>query len=95
MIDAGRLEQTMKPGWFGPKRIGIGASPRSWQGWVVIVVMLALLAALVRYCKQPLQTAMGLPSPIVTIAILAVWFAILLGIIALTYEDDRKPDGRK
>lgn len=23
----------VKRGWFGPKRIGWGASPASWQGW--------------------------------------------------------------
>ncbi|WP_426040550.1 hypothetical protein [Brevundimonas sp. TWP2-3-4b1] len=23
----------MKRGWFGPKRLGWGASPASWKGW--------------------------------------------------------------
>lgn len=23
----------VKRGWFGPKRIGWGASPASWEGW--------------------------------------------------------------
>lgn len=34
----------LKRGWFGPKRIGWGASPATWQGWaatgVFIVAML-------------------------------------------------------
>jgi hypothetical protein len=80
----------MKPGWFGPKRFGFGASPKTWQGWAVMVAMLALLAVLIRYCKHPLQVATGLPGPLVNAAIVIVWLAIMFGIIALTYEDDRK-----
>jgi uncharacterized membrane protein len=31
--------------WFGPKRFGIGWSPRTWEGWALIgaVVLAALL----------------------------------------------------
>lgn len=35
----------MKRGWFGPKLFGIGVSPASWQGWLVLVVFLAAMAA--------------------------------------------------
>ena len=28
----------MKP-WFGPKRWGIGLSPRSWEGWLLTVAV--------------------------------------------------------
>jgi hypothetical protein len=32
------------PEWFAPKRYGIGSGlPISWQGWVVLLVYLALL----------------------------------------------------
>ena len=34
----------VKRGWFGPKRIGWGASPASWQGWAATgVFILAML----------------------------------------------------
>ena len=37
--------------WFGPKRIGWGYRPQTWQGWLimlaftVIVVLIAVLAS--------------------------------------------------
>lgn len=41
------------PGWFAPKRYGIGAGlPIRWQGWVLLVGYLVLLGAagfLLRY----------------------------------------------
>ncbi|WP_426699739.1 hypothetical protein ACPPVV_09920 [Rhodanobacter sp. Col0626] len=24
--------------WFGPKRFGIGYGPRTWQGWVTVLI---------------------------------------------------------
>ena len=30
--------------WFGPKRFGIGYGPRTWQGAVVTVVLVLLVA---------------------------------------------------
>ena len=37
--------QTRKPRkpWFGPKRFGYGISPQTWQGWVVVVGVCAIL----------------------------------------------------
>jgi Ni/Fe-hydrogenase subunit HybB-like protein len=37
--------------WFGPKRIGYGLRPQTWQGWLVTVGFVAvviLIAALTR-----------------------------------------------
>ncbi|MGI8880343.1 MAG: hypothetical protein ACR2KJ_07535 [Jatrophihabitans sp.] len=37
--------------WFGPKRIGLGLRPQTWQGWLivlvlaVVIIVLAVLAA--------------------------------------------------
>ena len=30
--------KTAKTYWFGPKRVGVGYGPRTWQGWVAIGV---------------------------------------------------------
>jgi hypothetical protein len=30
-----------KKAWFGPKRLGWGISPHSWQGWLVTAFCLA------------------------------------------------------
>lgn len=37
--------------WFGPKRIGFGLRPQTWQGWAVItafVVVVLVIVDLVR-----------------------------------------------
>jgi hypothetical protein len=34
--------------WFGPKRIGWGWSPRSWEGWLVVGLSVAAVVALKR-----------------------------------------------
>jgi uncharacterized membrane protein len=37
-----------KKPWFGRKRVGVGWSPRTWQGWLVIVLVVAAIV-LVRW----------------------------------------------
>lgn len=32
---------TGKRSWFGPKRVGWGIRPQTWEGWAVTVVVLA------------------------------------------------------
>lgn len=27
--------------WFGPKHVGFGLRPQTWQGWVVIILVVA------------------------------------------------------
>lgn len=34
--------------WFGQKRIGFGLRPRTWQGWVVTIVVLAVFVVIAR-----------------------------------------------
>jgi hypothetical protein len=85
----------MKPGWFGPRKLGFGITPKSWQGWAVIGVLTVLLVLAVRYCSQPLQAATGLSGKLVNTGFGIVWLAALLGIAALTYVDDRDPRDRK
>jgi hypothetical protein len=29
--------------WFGPKRLGFGYRPQTWQGWAITAVMTALV----------------------------------------------------
>jgi hypothetical protein len=33
--------------WFGPKRIGWGIRPQTWQGWLVTLVLAAVLATVI------------------------------------------------
>jgi hypothetical protein len=29
--------------WFGPKRIGYGLRPQTWQGWTLVLAFCALM----------------------------------------------------
>ncbi len=31
--------------WFGPKRVGFGIRPQTWQGWLVVLIVLAVFTA--------------------------------------------------
>ena len=35
--------------WFEPKRYGYGATPITWQGWVFIICVIALIILLAAY----------------------------------------------
>lgn len=43
---------TNPPGkWFGPKRIGYGLRPQTWEGWLIVLggtVAIIFVAALLR-----------------------------------------------
>ena len=31
--------------WFGPKRVGWGIRPQTWQGWLITAVVIAAILA--------------------------------------------------
>jgi hypothetical protein len=33
--------------WFGPKRIGYGLSPQTWQGWLITAAFVAVITLIV------------------------------------------------
>jgi len=71
----------MKRGWFGPKLIGWGASPASWEGWVatlVFVVALIGVSLLFRGNTAIAWTARG--------AVLAAYLAV----VALTFSSSAR-----
>ena len=35
--------------WFGPKRIGWGISPQTWQGWTLTLAFCAAVAVLIHF----------------------------------------------
>ncbi|NLT35133.1 MAG: hypothetical protein GXX83_04480 [Gaiellales bacterium] len=47
---------TRKP-WFGPRRLGWGWTPITWQGWVVSLVLLAAILAAAWLLTSALRTA--------------------------------------
>lgn len=40
-------DQTHRP-WFGPKRIGYGLRPQTWQGWLIMLVLVIIIAIVVK-----------------------------------------------
>ena len=77
------MKRITKKRWFGPKIVGWGPAPKSWEGWVVTVVWLASLVLTLLY----LHSINSLY--IVNIAIVIVIAAIiLLFVAALTYGSD-------
>lgn len=67
----------MRKGWFGPKRIGWGFAPRTWEGWTVTLVFVAGVVAAVR-----------LAGPASLYTVLPVWLVLFLLVAWATYEAD-------
>jgi hypothetical protein len=70
-------------GWFGPKLIGYGIGPRSWQGWLVSAIAIAALVG--HRWFQPQQ--FGLPPRARPALAVAIGVAFLL-VIWVTYDED-------
>jgi len=43
--------QPLKPNqpWFGPKRVGYGYSPRTWQGWLILIILVIVVILVTRF----------------------------------------------
>lgn len=76
----------MGKGWFGPKRIGWGISPRSWQGWLVTLGLLLGVAVSTRWLAPALSEMAGIDRAYITAMIVIAWLAAYIVIIWLTYE---------
>ncbi len=76
----------MAKGWFGPKTIGWGISPKSWQGWVVSLAILLGVAASTRWLVPALSEMWGVDRIPITAIAVGAWIAIYGVIIWLTYE---------
>ena len=72
----------MSDHWFKPRRYGFGATPSTWQGWLVIAVFVVAMVG-------TSAALMGPPQPRVGLFILAV----LAETLALVEFCRRKTDG--
>jgi hypothetical protein len=68
------MTEENKP-WFGPKRIGFGISPKSWQGWLTIFVYIAVVLATLRLLRTPHPAATTVVLVIATIALIVIMIA--------------------
>ena len=79
------MKRITKKRWFGPKYVGWGPAPKSWEGWLVTVVWLASLVLIIFY----LHSINSLN--IINIAIVIIFAAIiLLSVAALTYGSEKE-----
>ena len=44
--DSGRSGSGRKP-WFGPNRVGLGYHPQTWQGWGILIAVIAVIVIVV------------------------------------------------
>ncbi len=47
----------MKKRWFRRKRYGFGWTPNTWQGWLVTLAYIVVLATFFYYCDLNLDTS--------------------------------------
>ncbi len=81
------MKRITKKRWFGPKIVGYGPGPKSWEGVVVTVVWLASLIITLLY----LHSIHSLT--IINIAIVIIVAAIIiLTIAALTYGPEEEQE---
>ena len=71
-------------GWFGPKRIGYGIGPRSWQGWLATAVVLGGVLSIAGWFHPD---RFGLPLWTKPGAVIALGLAYL-ALVGAAYDPD-------
>ncbi len=66
------MRRVTKEPWFGPKRLGWGWRPITWQGWV-LTLLLTLLAVGVRVEFGKSALAFGLGAALILVFALLAW----------------------
>jgi hypothetical protein len=70
--------------WFKPKRYGYGATPVTWQGWVLILGTVAVMVAASVYLRRTEEHYWGLA---------AMFGFDAIALIALAIVVSRRTDG--
>jgi hypothetical protein len=71
--------------WFKQKMFGWGWTPVKWQGWLVIVVYVALLIAATKTIDQ------SAPKDAVPYTFLAIVILLTAALFFVTYKKGEKP----
>jgi hypothetical protein len=62
--------------WFGPKRIGWGYSPRTWEGWLATLAYIVSMVTVPRYAARQFgHEALAVSFVLLTLVFLgvAIW----------------------
>jgi FtsH-binding integral membrane protein len=70
--------------WFGPKTIGYGIGPRSWEGWLVVLVFCAGAALIAKWLPFGSHDA-----DVMRWTAWGLWLALLLVVVVLTSRPDK------
>ena len=73
--------------WFGPKKVGWGPAPKSWEGGIITIVWLVSLVSTLLYLHS--LNALSIINIAIVIIIAAI---IILTIGALTYGPDNEDE---
>jgi hypothetical protein len=46
-VDAAPPANVKRKSWFGPNRSGVGLRPYTWQGWLILVVVVAAIVTVI------------------------------------------------
>lgn len=76
--------------WFVPKPYGWGLSPIAWQGWIAILVFMALTLAYIYFGYDILEA----PELISSADIVRMIFDISIMGVAFVYIMEPKTDGK-
>lgn len=61
----------VRPGfWFKPKAFGYGATPVTWQGWLIVAGFIMLVGAITRFALQDHPLFLVLLAPV---ALALIW----------------------
>ena len=77
------MKRITKKHWFGPKIVGYGPGPKSWEGWIVIIVWWASLILTLFYLHS--INSLNIITFILVIILAAI---IILTVASLTYGSD-------
>ncbi len=72
--------------WFRPKRYGYGATPITWEGWAVVLIFAALMAASV--------IVMNWFAGAANVSVWLIWATVVAaGVLWLVQFSRRRTDG--
>jgi hypothetical protein len=60
--------------WFGPRRFGIGYSPRTWQGYLITAILVLFVVIMTTVAKghSPLILIAVVPAVVIPIIIISL-----------------------
>ena len=53
--------------WFVPKRYGYGATPVTWEGWVVVAIFLAIVIAFALIYRRRKAASLSNKTPVLAL----------------------------